>query len=159
MIEKTLVLIKPDGVQRSLSGEIIQRFEKAGLKIIGMKMQWINSNFAQQHYNAHVGKDFYPSLESFITSGPVIAMVLEGVKSVSIVRKLVGATAPEQSLPGTIRGDYAHMGYDYANKQGKTIPNLIHASGNKEDADVEVNLWFKPEELHSYKTSHESLIF
>ena len=94
MIEKTLVLIKPDGVQRSLSGEIIQRFEKAGLKIIGMKMQWINSNFAQQHYNAHVGKDFYPSLESFITSGPVIAMVLEGVKSVSIVRKLVGATAP-----------------------------------------------------------------
>jgi len=159
MIEKTLVLIKPDGIQRALSGEIIQRFEKAGLKIIGMKMQWINSNFAQQHYNAHVGKDFYPSLESFITSGPVIAMVLEGVKSVSIVRKLVGATAPEQSLPGTIRGDYAHMGYDYANKQGKTIPNLIHASGNKEDADVEVNLWFKPEELHSYKTSHESLIF
>ena len=159
MIEKTLVLIKPDGIQRALSGEIIQRFEKAGLKIIGMKMQWINSNFAQQHYNAHVGKDFYPSLESFITSGPVIAMVLEGVKSVSIVRKLVGATAPEQSLPGTIRGDYAHMGYDYANKQGKTIPNLIHASGNKEDADVEVNLWFKSEELHSYKTSHESLIF
>jgi nucleoside-diphosphate kinase len=99
MIEKTLVLIKPDGVQRSLAGEIITRFEKVGLKIIGMKMVWVNREFAKKHYKAHVDKPFYAGLESMITEGPVIAIVLEGIHAVELVRKIVGPTEPKSALP------------------------------------------------------------
>jgi len=156
MIEKTLVLVKPDGVQRGLIGEIIKRFENAGLKIAGMKMVWIDKKFARQHYKAHVGKKFYPGLEAMITEGPVVAMAIEGVHAVAQVRKMVGDTEPRGAAPGTIRGDFAHVSYDYADKKGIAIKNLIHASGSKEEADAELKLWFKKEELHSYRTVHET---
>ena len=155
MIDQTLVLIKPDGVQRGLSGEIIHRFERVGLKIVAMRMVWVSKDFAKKHYKAHVDKPFYKGLEAMITEGPVIAMALEGVHAVELVRKMVGGTEPKSAAPGTIRGDYAHVSYEYADKRGIAIKNLIHASGNKEEAKVEVDLWFKKDELHSYKTVHE----
>jgi nucleoside-diphosphate kinase len=159
VMQRTLVLVKPDGVQRALIGQIIQRFERAGLKIVGMKMKWINRDFAKKHYAAHVGKSMYPGLEDFIVSGPVIAMALEGIHAVEIVRKMVGSTEPRSALPGTIRGDFAQHSYDYADEKSIAIKNLIHASGNYEEALYEVKLWFLPEELHTYKTVHEVHVF
>ncbi|MBI4739435.1 nucleoside-diphosphate kinase [Candidatus Woesearchaeota archaeon] len=155
MIERTLVLIKPDGVERALIGQIITRFENAGLKIVGMKMKWVDKEFSRKHYAAHVDKPFYKSLEAFIISGPVVAMVLEGIDAVEIVRKMVGPTEPKAAQPGTIRGDYAHHSYGYADKKGIAIKNLIHATGTKEEAKQEIALWFSKEELHSYATVHE----
>lgn len=181
MIEQTLVLVKPDGVQRGLTGEIITRFEKAGLKIIGMKMVWIDEKFARQHYTEdlikilgekskksfesmnmefkgteeEMGKKVHEKLLEYITEGPVVAMVLEGVKSVEIIRKIVGKTGPFDSAPGTIRGDLSHIHLTYANIEGKTVRNLIHASDSPENGKREVELWFKPEEIHTYKTVHE----
>ncbi|MBS3108182.1 nucleoside-diphosphate kinase [Candidatus Woesearchaeota archaeon] len=159
MIERTLVLVKPDGVQRALVGRIIQRFEDAGLKIVGMKMKWVDADFAKKHYAGNVGKKFYQFLENFIISGPVIAMVLEGVSAVEVVRKLVGVTEPKGSAPGTIRGDFAHTSYDHADENKKSISNLIHASGNKEEAIAEVMLWFTEKEMHTYRTVHEVHVF
>ena len=159
MMQKTLVLLKPDAVKRAVSGEILKRFERAGLKIIGMKMIWIDEEFSKKHYCEHVRKDFYKCLETFITSGPVIAVCFEGVSAVEVVRKIVGSTEPGKAMPGTIRGDYAHLNIEWANQKGKSIPNLIHASGNKEDAEKEVKLWFNEKELHSYRISHEDLVF
>ena len=155
MKEQTLVLIKPDGVQRGLIGELTTRFEKAGLTIIGMKMVWIDKAFAKKHYSAHVKKSFYPTLEAMITEGPVVAMVLEGVHAVEQVRKMVGPTEPRKAPPGTIRGDYAHVSYEYADKKGVAVKNLIHASGNKAEAKQEIKLWFKKQELHTYQTVHQ----
>ncbi|MEK6816480.1 MAG: nucleoside-diphosphate kinase, partial [Nanoarchaeota archaeon] len=117
MIEATLVLVKPDGVMRGLIGEIVRRFEQRGLKIAGLKMIRIDPGFAKEHYVEHVGKAFYNGLEEFITSGPVVAMVVEGVDAVELVRKLVGATEPKSALPGTIRGDYAHISYSHADEK------------------------------------------
>ncbi|HKL24081.1 MAG TPA: nucleoside-diphosphate kinase [Candidatus Nanoarchaeia archaeon] len=154
-MEKTLVLIKPEGVKRHLAGTIIQRFENAGLKIIGMKQVWVDSEFSQKHYSEHVGKTFYQSLEKYITEGPVIAIVLEGVNAVENVRKIVGGTEPKSSPPGTIRGDFAHMSFQYADSKGNPLKNLIHASGNTEEAKKEISLWFKDYELHSYKTMQD----
>lgn len=159
MIQKTLVLIKPDGVQRGLIGRIISRFEDAGLKIAGMKMVWINKDFAKKHYSAHVGKSFYEGLEKFITSGPVVAMVIEGIEAIEVVRKIVGSTEPKKAMPGTIRGNFAHHSAAYTNTKNKAIANLIHASGTVEEAKQEINLWFKPEEIHMYKTVHEQHTF
>lgn len=155
MIERTLVLIKPDGVERALIGQVITRFENAGLKIVGMKMKWVDKEFSRKHYAAHVEKPFYKSLEAFIISGPVVAMVLEGINAVEVVRKMVGPTEPKAAQPGTIRGDYAHHSYGYADKKGIAIKNLIHATGTKEEAKQEIALWFSKEELHSYATVHE----
>ena len=159
MLEKSLVLIKPDGVQRQLVGRVIQRFEDVGLKIVAVKMVWVDKNFAKKHYAAHVDKPFYPGLEAMITEGPVIAFVLEGLHAVSLVRKMVGGTEPKSAQPGTIRGDFAHHSYEYTDAQGKSIKNLIHASGTKEEADAEVKMWFKDDELHEYKTVHEPHVF
>jgi nucleoside-diphosphate kinase len=158
-IERTLVLLKPDAVQRSLVGNIITRFENVGLKIVGIKMQWVTSEFSKKHYSDHVSKPFYKALETFITEGPVIAMVIEGIHAVETVRKMVGSTEPRKALPGTIRGDFAHHSYEYADKKGISIKNLIHASDSIENANKEVSLWFKPEELHTYKTVHEKHVF
>ena len=155
MRETSLVLIKPDGVQRGLSGRIIQRFEDAGLKIVGIKMVWVDSDFSKEHYKAHVDKAFYPGLEAMITEGPVIAMAIEGLHAVSLVRKMVGGTEPKGANPGTIRGDFAHVSYEYADKAGIAIKNLIHASGNIEEAKSEVAMWFTDKELHTYATVHE----
>lgn len=155
MIERTLVLLKPDCVQRLLSGRVISRFEDAGLKMVGMRMMWVDPEFSKKHYSAHVKKDFYPGLEKYITEGPIIAMALEGLHAVETVRKIVGGTEPRKAQPGTIRGDFAHHSYEYSDAKGKSVKNLIHASGTVEEAKKEVSLFFKDEELHSYKSVHD----
>ncbi len=155
MIERTLVLLKPDAVQRGIIGNVITRFENAGLKIVGMKMQWVDEKFAKKHYSAHIEKPFYKSLEMFITEGPVVAFVVEGVHAVEIVRKMTGATEPKKAQPGTIRGDFAHVSYVYADKKGIAVKNIIHASDTKKNAEKEISLWFTEEELHSYEANHE----
>ncbi len=159
MIEKTLVLIKPDGVKRCLIGELVKRFEQRGLKIVGMKMVWVDEDFSKKHYAAHVKKEFYKGLERFITSGPVVALVIEGIHAVGLVRKIVGATEPKSAEIGTIRGDFAHVSYDYADAKGMALKNLIHASGTPEEAITEINLWFKDDEIYDYKSVHETEVF
>jgi nucleoside-diphosphate kinase len=140
-IERTLIILKPDTIQRKLVGRIIQRFEDKSLKIIGMKMIWIDKELAQKHYKAHIEKPFFNSLLEFITSTPVIVMVLEGPEVVEQVRKMVGATDCKKAEVGTIRFDF-----------GLSIQNnLIHASESPKDAEYEINLFFKPEELFSYE--------
>ena len=154
--ERSLVFVKPDGVERGLVGEIISRFERVGLLIAGMKLVWIDADHAKKHYVEHVEKPFYPPVEDYVTSGPVVAMVLEGHNAVALVRKLVGSTEPNSSAPGTIRGDYAHMTYAFSDGEGKGLGlrNVIHASGNLEEAKKEIDLWFKSEELYNYKLVH-----
>jgi len=155
MIEKTLILVKPDGVKRGLVGEVISRFERRGLKIVGIKMVQVDPDFSKRHYASHVEKGFYDGLETFITSGPVVAMAVEGVHAAEVVRKIVGSTEPKNAEVGSIRGDFAHTANDYSDEKGKATENLIHASGTSEEAKDEVALWFSVEELFNYKTSHE----
>jgi nucleoside-diphosphate kinase len=163
MIERTLVLIKPDGVQRCFAGRIISRFEDAGLKIVGMKMVWADDAFARKHYTEDIekrrGKHVRDYLADFIKSGPVIAFVLEGVNAIENVRKLVGSTEPKSAQPGTIRGDFAHTSYAYCDSKKMVVKNLIHASADAKDAEYETGLWFKPGELHTYKTVHDVHIY
>ena len=152
-VERTFVMIKPDGVQRGLVGEIITRFEKVGLKLIGMKFIHVDANFSKKHYHDLIDKPFYAGLEELLTSGPVVAIVFEGAKAILLVRKMVGATEPASSQPGTIRGDYAHMNYARADDSGMALPNLIHASDSPEGAEKEIHLWFSESELFdNYKT-------
>ncbi len=146
--ERTLVLVKPDGVQRGIAGEIISRLERTGLQIIGLKLMQISDDLASQHYGEHHGKPFYQGLVSFITSSPVIALVLEGPSAVSTTRKIIGATNPADSAPGTIRGDF---GVDMGR-------NLIHGSANLEDAAREVSLFFNDSELTDYSRSTQQWI-
>jgi nucleoside-diphosphate kinase len=136
-------------------GEIVTRFERVGLKIVGAKMVWVDAEFSKKHYAEHVSKAFYKGLEEVITSGPVLALVLEGIEAIALVRKMVGSTEPKSSAPGTIRGDFAHVSYGYADAAGIGIKNLIHASDTPANAKKEVELWFSPKELHSYETVHE----
>jgi len=161
--ERTLVLIKPDGVVRNLVGKIIMRLEDAGLKIIGMKMEWVDEEFAKKHYRKDIeeryGKRVRDELVKYIKEGPVIAIVLEGVEAIKVTRKIVGSTYPNEAPAGTIRGDFAHISKDYANTNKITVKNLIHASGDEKDARIEVPLWFKDSELHSYKTVHDIICF
>tara|TARA_Y100000310_G_C20605654_1_gene775331 strand:- start:392 stop:871 length:480 start_codon:yes stop_codon:yes gene_type:complete len=159
MMEQSLVLLKPDAVQRGLMGRILNRFEDAGLKVVGMKMVWVKTEFAQKHYAAHLEKSFYPGLEKMITEGPVLAMALQGLHAVETVRKMVGGTEPKSAAPGTIRGDFAHHSYEYTDNKGIAIKNLIHASGNLAEAKEEIKLWFKDDELHGYETVHEKHVF
>ena len=149
MIERTLVLVKPDGVQRGLSGRIISRFEDVGLKIVGMKMHWVDKEFAKKHYCEHVEKAFYPGLETMITEGPVLAMVLEGLHAVELVRKMVGATEPKSAQPGTIRGDYC---IDVGR-------NVIHGSDAVESANAEIALWFRDDELVSWEDHSDAWVY
>ena len=146
--ERTLVLVKPDGVQRGIAGEIISRLERTGLQIIGLKLMQISDDLASQHYGEHHGKQFYQGLVSFITSSPVIALVLEGPSAISTTRKIMGATNPADSAPGTIRGDF---GVDMGR-------NLIHGSANLEDAAREVSLFFSDSELTDYSRSTQQWI-
>lgn len=159
MIERTLVLIKPDGVQRSLVGRILQRFEDAGLKISGMKMVWADEEYAKRHYTDDIskrrGEHVRKYLLDFIKEGPIIAFVLEGVNAIENVRKMVGSTEPKAALPGTIRGDFSHTSYAYCDDKKKVVKNLIHASSDAADAEREVAIWFAKHELHSYKTVHD----
>ena len=140
MTERTLVLVKPDGVQRQLSGRIIARFEERGLKIVGLKLMVVDRALAERHYAIHREKPFFPGLIEFITSSPLVAMVLEGPGAIAMVRSIVGATRPEQAAPGTIRGDLAMV----------TAQNLVHASDSAETAVAEIAMWFSPGELVSY---------
>lgn len=155
MIEQTLVLMKPDAVDRALVGELIKRFENTGLKIIGLKMLQINKEHSKKHYSQHTKKAFYNGLESFITSSPLIAMVLEGVSAINAARKIVGDTEPHKALPGTIRGDFAHHTYAYTDKKKIAIKNLVHASATVQEAKKEIKLWFKKNELQKYSTVHD----
>ena len=160
-MEKTLIVLKPDAVQRGIVGEIITRFEKAGLKIVAAKMIQPDVGHYHEHYEtigkviSRRGQQVFDDNLEFMKSGPVVAIVLEGVEAVSLVRKMVGGTEPKSALPGTIRGDYAHMSYEHANKNNVGIPNLIHASGDVEEAKLEIALWFSIEDIHNYSTLHE----
>ena len=150
--EKTFVMIKPGGVRRGLIGEVIKRFEQRGLKIVAMNMKWINKEHARKHYVEHKEKDFFDEIIESITSGPVVAMVIEGVNAVKGVRKIVGSTNPEDAAPGTIRGDFAHA-LVWGGK------NIIHASANKEDAENEIELWFSPNDINTYSRDDEKDVF
>lgn len=155
-IERTFVALKPDTVRRGITGEIITTFEEAGFKICGMKMVWADEELLKDHYSEHVDKDFYERLEEYMSSGPVVAMVLEGVNAVKNVRKIVGETDPREASPATIRGRFAHMSFAHADESGSLHKNIIHASAELDEAEKEIGLWFDEDEIHSYKQSHES---
>lgn len=187
-LQKTLVLIKPDGIARGAVGEIIGRFERVGLKLKGMKMvlprhedvdrhyaltdEWMQGVFnkAKSKYEEE-GKEFpFPDWKSygtnikdglmnFLKSGPIVALVLEGEQAVPLVRKLIGATEPQSAAPGTIRGDLAVDSYTLANAQNRSIRNLIHASGTPEEAETEIAIWFTDEELHNYEHVLENALY
>lgn len=190
MIQQSLVLMKPDAVKRGIVGEILHRFERAGLKIVAAKLVLANEELASKHYPDSqewlltVGqrtiddcKQYGVDLEAnigtkdpievgrivkkwnieFLKSGPVLALVFEGVHAVERVRSLVGNTVPVKAQAGTVRGDFSLDSAIYANKKSRTIYNLIHASGSPEEAESEINLWFKTEEIFSYRRTHEDL--
>ena len=190
--EKTFVLIKPDGVARGLMGEIISRFERRGLKVVAMKMVWVDRKHVSGHYPSHhewfhsigirtaafftekqlrvedhfgtndpvaIGRQIKSWLEDYIAHGPVVAMVISGMHAVTAVRKLVGHTYPVEALPGTIRGDFSVDTPAAANTENRVVKNIIHASGNAEEAAHEITHWFAPEEMHSYKRSDEDIMF
>ncbi|MGC8737654.1 MAG: nucleoside-diphosphate kinase [Candidatus Hydrogenedens sp.] len=144
-IERTFVMIKPDGVARRLIGECISRFEKRGLKLIAIKMQILTREKAEEHYQEHKGKDFFESLVGFICSGPTVQMVWEGEDTINQVRNMVGNTNPLKSAPGTIRGDFALI----------TQMNIIHASDSPESAEREISLYFTPQDILEYKAEDE----
>ena len=191
--ERTVVLIKPDAVKRGLIGEITHRFEKAGLKIIAMKMVWVDRELASKHYPdsrvemlkgigvktletyhkygldlgedisklkpEEIGKMVNGWNVDFITSGPVIALLLEGLHAIDNVRMMVGNTMPTFAQPGTIRGDFSIDSAALANVRKRAVRNLIHASGNLEEAKYEEELWFRHGDIHSYKRSDEDVMF
>lgn len=148
-MERTYVMIKPDGVQRNLVGEIIRRIEAKGYKIVAMKFLRLTREMAEEHYREHVGKPFYEGLIEYITSGPVVAMVLEGKNVVKGMRTLMGATNPLEAAPGTIRGDF---GLDVGR-------NVIHGADSVESAAREIAIYFKPEELVEYTKSEETWLY
>jgi nucleoside-diphosphate kinase len=160
-IERTLILFKPDAVQRGVVGEILTRFERVGLKIVGTKMIAPNRDQFYKHYEeigqviTRRGEKVFNNVLDTMNEGPIIAMVLEGIEAVELVRKLVGSTEPKSSAPGTIRGDFSHMSYGYGDEQDKGIPNLIHASGDASDAEKEIPHWFSEDELYDYSVLNE----
>jgi nucleoside-diphosphate kinase len=160
-MEKTLIIFKPDTVQRGIVGEILTRFERAGLKIVGMKMLQPTYDDYYKHYETigklatRRGQKAFEVTLAMMQEGPVIACVLEGVEAVALVRKMVGTTEPKSALPGTIRGDYAHVSFAEADKSGLGIPNIIHASADADEADQEIQHWFSESEIHEYTTVHE----
>ncbi len=187
MIERTLVLLKPDAVQRSLIGEIITRFERSGMKIVASKMTIANKNMASDHYIADeeyllgVGNKAKSTAEKrgepvtetaleigtkirnmnmdYLTMSPVFAIILEGHDAIAHVRKLVGNTEPKQAFPGTIRGDYSFDTYKLGDVSKRPTQNLIHASDSVEAAEREISVWFKPEEIHSWKKIDEAILY
>ena len=149
MIEKTFVMVKPDGVNRGLVGEVVRRFEARGLKIVAMKMMRIPRELGQRHYGEHEGKAFYESLLSYISSGPVVCMVLEGENCIMAVRTMMGKTNPQDAAPGTIRADLAQV----------TGRNLVHGSDSPESAKREIKLFFNDYEIQKYDRSDEEWLF
>ncbi|MDE2127055.1 MAG: nucleoside-diphosphate kinase [Armatimonadetes bacterium] len=136
-MQRTFVMVKPDGVQRRLAGEILRRFESRGLRIVGLKQLVPNRQLAEAHYAIHASRPFYGELVQFIISGPVVAMVLEGTEAIALCRTMIGATKPLDALPGTIRGDFTT----------ELKANLVHGSDSELSAKTEIALWFRPEEL------------
>ena len=187
MIEKTLVMLKPDAVQRALVGEILSRFERAGFKIVGLKMCYASKEQAGKHYaddeawlksvgekmkKAYeakgqkitedalaIGKRVRKQLMDFITMSPTVAVVIEGHDAINKIRVLVGDTAPNKAAPGTIRGDFAFDSYGLADVSGRPIQNLIHASDSPESSKREMDIWFKKDELHPYQRVDEALLY
>lgn len=160
-MERTLIILKPDTVQRGIVGEILSRFEKAGLKIVGSKMLHPSYDHYFHHYET-IGKlktrrgdrAFDVTLD-LMQEGPVLAYVLEGVESIELVRKMVGPTEPKNAPPGTIRGDYAHVSFSQADKVKKGIANVVHASADAKEAQAEISHWFSESDLFDYEASHE----
>jgi nucleoside-diphosphate kinase len=148
-MERTYLMIKPDGVQRGICGEIVSRFEKKGLKLVAMKLMQIPKETAENHYGEHKGKKFFDSLIAYITSGPVLAMVWEGEGAVAVCRNMMGKTNPQESAPGTIRGDFGMV----------TGVNIIHGSDSPESAEREISIFFKPEELMAYDRTADKWIY
>lgn len=186
--ERTLVVVKPDGIQRGLVGEIIKRYEQSGLKLVGIKMTVPTAEFVEQHYTVDPewrvktgmktiesyrknGKQppsedptvitgiILANLKKYLSAGPVIAMVWQGMHAVGIVRKITGGTEPLTSDVGTIRGDYTIDSYQVSDVDGRAVRNLIHASGSSEEAEKEIALWFKTEEIHDYRLINEAMIY
>jgi nucleoside-diphosphate kinase len=146
--ERTLVILKPDAVVRGLAGRILQRFEDTALKIVGMKMQTLDAEFTRKHYF---------DLEERLGATVYNAFVLEGEDAVATVRKIVGSTYPNEAQPGSIRGDFAHQSKAIATQTGKAVANLVHASGNRDEAKYEISLWFSDSELHTYQSLTDAL--
>lgn len=185
--ERTLVLVKPDGVQRGLVGEIITRFEKKGLKIVGMKMVWPTAELARKHYDMpesdkillgsrtiasykekgvdlkktpiEIAETVQKRLVKYLTTGPVIAMVIEGAHAIAHVRKVRGKTNPLDADAGTITADYTIDSYFLSDPDERAIRNLVHASGSPEEAKREVALWFKPDEIQDYELAIEKILY
>ncbi len=186
--ERSLVLIKPDGIQRNLIGEIIKRYERTGLKLVGLKLIQPSPELIEKHYLINpgwkkdvgkksiqayqdknlkppsldpekVGEQVLERLKKYLTSGPVVAMVWQGMGAVNVIRKITGKTEPLTSDVGTIRGDFTIDSYQVADLSERAVRNLIHASSSREDAEKEINLWFKNEELVSYHLINESVLY
>jgi len=160
-VQKSLVVFKPDTVQRGVVGEILSRFERVGLKIVATKMIAPNKEHYYKHYEeigqmvTRRGEHAFEVTLDMMIQGPVIAMVFEGVEAIALIRKLVGPTEPKSAAPGTIRGDFSHMSFGYADDANKGIPNLIHASGDEEEAEKEIAHWFTEDELYQYEALNE----
>lgn len=186
--EKTLVIVKPDGVQRSLIGEVIKRYEQCGLKLVALKMVIPTKELALKHYstdpewafktgtkaieaakarNEDLGTDdpiiyaerIRKTLKSFLSSGPVVVMVWQGMNAVGVVRKITGSTEPLTSVPGTIRGDYTVDSYSAANADNRSVRNIIHSSGSVDEAKKEIDVWFKKNEILNYRLISEEIIY
>lgn len=161
-MEQTLIVFKPDAVARGIVGEILTRFERAGLKIVGAKMLQPDYQHYFDHYEgigtlkSRKGDEIFESQLKTMQMGPVLAMVLEGVEVVELVRKMVGDTQPKTAVPGTIRGDYAHISYGAASAAGFGVPNVLHASADAKEAKLEISHWFSESELFDYQASHEN---
>lgn len=186
--ERTLVIVKPDGVQRGLVGEVIQRYERTGLKLVALKMVIVDEARAEQHYLVDpdwkrksgqktidsyekkglkapsddpekVGEITLAKLKKFMTSGPVVAMVWQGMHAVGVVRKITGGTEPLTSDVGTIRGDFTIDSYEVSDEDNRATRNIVHASGSAEEAEKEIVLWFKPEELLNYRLVGDAILY
>lgn len=161
-MERTLIILKPDAVKRGIVGEILTRFERVGLKIVGCKMLRPDYEHYYHHYEeigkmvTRRGKEIFEVTLEMMNEGPVVAMVLEGIEAVSLVRKMVGTTEPKSAQPGTIRGDYSHISFQHADKEKIATPNVIHASGDPDEAVQEIAHWFSESELFDYETVHET---
>jgi nucleoside-diphosphate kinase len=163
-LNRTLLLIKPDGVERGIVGKIMTMLEDRGLKIIGLKMVKPSTELANTHYGdlderltkkGMDGPTIKDQMVKYLTAGPVVAMVIEGVRAVEYVKKLAGSTAPHEAELGTIRGMFAHMSRQHANEAGRALTNLVHASDPEEAPETEISLWFSPAELVEYQTVHD----
>lgn len=160
-IEQTLIIFKPDAVQRGIVGELLTRFERVGLKIVAMKMITPTREQFYDHYETigqvktRRGENTLNVVLDFMMEGPVISAVLEGVDAIEVTRKLIGSTEPKSAAAGSIRGDYCHISYGRADSTGKGVPNLVHASESASDAEKEINHWFSDSEIFEYQTLHE----